>query len=506
MANPNRNRQTGNLKAESLPMSYETAIARMYALGHELANAPSHKFDLAHMRVLLAALNHPERKFPGVLIAGTNGKGSTAATLASILRASGLRTGLYTSPHLVRINERIRISGDEISDDDFALLHDVVDRTAERLVEDGELPWHPSFFEMLTAIAFEYFAQNKVEIAVLEVGMGGRLDATNVIEPRVSVITDISLDHQKFLGNTVAEIAREKAGIIRPCGVVVTLPQQPQANDVIGNTILELGAQAVSAVPYVPPVSPASDRYLVRGPGQPSESAAERRKNAAHGASRGSEEHSDQAPAGRQKDREKEAFPVSRYPLQVMGKQILVETPLVGRHQLRNIALAIATAEVLRHQGFAITPETIERGIRETRWPGRFQVMPAEGGTPEYVFDVAHNPAGAWALRSTLSACYEDRPLTFVFGAMRDKAIAEIAEILFPLAVRVIATQADNPRSATPAEIREAAAHTLTDIEDAVDVASALDRACSVGSQDVVVITGSIYIVGEAMRILGVKV
>jgi dihydrofolate synthase/folylpolyglutamate synthase len=450
-------------------MSYETAVARMYALGHELTQTPSHKFDLAHMRVLLEALNHPERKFPGVLIAGTNGKGSTAATLASILRASGLRTGLYTSPHLVRINERIGINGSEISDDDFALLHDVVDCTAERLVEEGELPWHPSFFETLTAIAFEYFAQNKVEIAVLEVGMGGRLDATNVIEPRVSVITDISLDHQKFLGNTVAEIAREKAGIIRPGGVVVTLPQQPQANDVIGSTILELGAQGVSAVPYVPPVSPGSDEYLTR------ESAPE--------------------------------CLASRYPLQVMGKQISVETPLVGRHQLRNIALAIATAEVLSHQGFPITPETIERGIRETRWPGRFQVMPAQGTAPEYIFDVAHNPAGAWALRSTLSACYEDRPLTFVFGAMRDKAIGEIAEILFPLAARVIATRADNPRSATPDEIREAATRTATDIEDAMDVASALDRARALaGPRGIVVITGSIYIVGEAMRVLGVRV
>jgi len=472
-------------------MSYETAVARMYALGHELTQTPSHKFDLAHMRVLLGALNHPERKVPGVLIAGTNGKGSTAATLASILRASGLRTGLYTSPHLVRINERIRINGAEISDQDFALLHDVVDRTAERLVEEGELPWHPSFFEMLTAIAFEYFAQNKVEIAGLEVGMGGRLDATNVIEPRVSVITDISLDHQRFLGDTVAEIAREKAGIIRPGGVVVTLPQQPQANDVIGNRILELGAQGVSAVPYVPPVSPASAQYLVRNTGEKLLIAEV------------AEEHAEDA----EKSAAQAEGHISRYPLQVMGKQILVETPLVGRHQLRNIALAIATAEVLSHQGFAIAPEAIERGIRETRWPGRFQVMPAKHGAPEYVFDVAHNPAGAWALRSTLSACYEDRPLTFVFGAMRDKAIGEIAEILFPLAVRVIATRADNPRSATPDEIREAAARTATDIEDAIDVASALDRARSLaGPQGVVVITGSIYIVGEAMRVLGVRV
>src|SRR5215469_4910746 len=287
-------------------MSYENAIARMYALGHELAQTPSNKFDLAHMRVLLEALEHPELRTPGVLIAGTNGKGSTAATLASILQASGIRTGLYTSPHLVRINERIRINGEPISDDDFAGIHDLVDRTAERLVSENELPWHPSFFEMLTAIAFEYFAREKVSIAVLEVGMGGRLDATNVVEPLVSVITDISLDHQKFLGNTVSEIAREKVGIIRPGGVVVTLPQQPEANDVIGNAILELGAQGVSAVQYVPPVSPASTQYSVPST-QKKHFSGENAKAENVG-------------------------PLYRYPLQVMGAQILVETPLVGRH------------------------------------------------------------------------------------------------------------------------------------------------------------------------------
>src|SRR5580698_5595918 len=450
-------------------MSYETAVARMYALGYELSQTPSHKFDLAHMRMLLAALNHPERRFPGVLVAGTNGKGSTAATLASILRVSGLRTGLYTSPHLVRINERIRIDGVEISDHDFALLHDVVDRTAERLVEDGELPWHPSFFEMLTAIAFEYFAQNKVEIAVLEVGMGGRLDATNVIAPRVSVITDISLDHQKFLGNTVAEIAREKAGIIRPGGVVVTLPQQPQANDVIGNTILELGAQGVSAVPYVPPVSPGSTQYLI--------------PNAEKG---------------------KAGF-VYRYPLQVLGQQILVDTPLVGRHQLRNVALAVTTAVELNQQGFSgITAKSIERGVRETRWPGRFQVIAARAGWPEMVLDVAHNPAGAWALRSALSEQYGDRPLIFVFGAMRDKAISEMTEILFPLAERVIATRPENPRAASPEEIQQAAARTGVEVETVEDVRQAVERACALAKAGtVVVITGSIYLVGEVMSIIG---
>ncbi len=453
----------------------------MYALGHELAQTPSHKFDLEHMHVLLAALENPERRFPAVLIAGTNGKGSTAATLASILRASGLRTGLYTSPHLIRINERIQINGEQVSDDTFALLHDLVERTAERLVEDGELPWHPSFFEMLTAIAFEYFATSKVEIAVLEVGMGGRLDATNVVEPRVSVITDISLDHEKFLGTTITEIAREKAGIIRPRGAVVTLPQSPQANEVIGSAILEEDAHAVSAVPYVPPVSPKAELYLQR-----------------HSIAEEAEIHAKSA-------EKRLSQPIARYPLQVMGKQILIETPLVGRHQLRNVALAVATAEELNKQGFATTAETIERGIRETNWPGRFQVISNSDGSSEFVLDVAHNPAGAWALRSTLSNCYDGRRIILVFGAMRDKAIGEMAEILFPLAERVIATCADNPRSATPEEIQEAAVRTQAEIELAGDVASAIERASTSSAADaIVVITGSIYVVGEAMRALGV--
>jgi len=456
-------------------MSYETAVAQMYALGHELAQTPSQKFDLAHMRVLLAALGHPEKSLPSVLVAGTNGKGSTAATLASILQASGLKSGLYTSPHLVQINERIKVNGEPIRDDDFALLHDVVDRTAERLVTEGDLPWHPSFFEMLTAMAFEHFARVRPDLAVLEVGMGGRLDATNVVEPRVSVITDIALDHQKYLGNTIGEIAREKAGIIRPGGVVVTLPQLPEANDVIGNTILDLGARAANAVPYVPPVSPGSTQYLVTS-GQWSVASGQ-------------------------------PFVAQRYPLEVLGETILVESPLVGRHQLRNGALAIATAGALREQGFTqITAKSIERGIRETHWPGRFQVVPSDGRCPEYVLDVAHNPAGAWAVRSTLSAAYGERPFTMVFGVLRDKAVAEIAEILFPIAEQVIVTHANNPRSASVEEIRQAA-RVAGAIREASDVAAALEHAGKIaGREGLVVVTGSIYIVGEAMQQLGLRI
>jgi dihydrofolate synthase/folylpolyglutamate synthase len=198
---------------------------------------------------------------------------------------------------------------------------------------------------------------------------------------------------------------------------------------------------------------------------------------------------------------------VSRYPLQVLGREILVETPLVGRHQLRNVALAVAAAEELHRQGFSITAEAVERGIRETHWPGRFQVVPGTAESPEMVLDVAHNPAGAWALRSTLSAFYEERPLTFVFGAMRDKAIGEMAEILFPLAERVVITRAENPRSATPEEIRAAAMRTFVEMTDAVEVGTALARARSLaGPTGVVVVTGSIYVVGEAMRHLGVRI
>ncbi|MGH9555984.1 MAG: bifunctional folylpolyglutamate synthase/dihydrofolate synthase, partial [Terriglobales bacterium] len=389
--------------------SYADSVAQLLALGHELHATPAHKFDLANMRVLLDALGHPERRFASVLIAGTNGKGSTAATLASILVAAGHPTGLYTSPHLRRVNERLQVNGEEIADDAFAAIHQRVEQAATRLVRAGNLPWHPSFFEMLTAMAFCHFAEAGVRIAVLEVGMGGRLDATNVVEPVVSVITDVALDHQKYLGNTIAEIAHEKAGIIRERGVVVTLPQHPQANDVIGNTILERYARGVSAVPYVPPVSPGA------------------------GGMTGS------------------------YPLEVMGQTIAVDSPLIGRHQLRNVALAIAAAVELNAAGFALTARDIERGIRETRWRGRFQRIAATAGSPEYVLDAAHNPSGAWALRSTLSERFAERPITLVFGAMRDPAIAEMAEVLCPLAAHVHATPAATPRSATPEAVRDAA-------------------------------------------------
>jgi dihydrofolate synthase/folylpolyglutamate synthase len=437
-----------------VPVTFESAIAKLLELGQELAVV--RKFDLDHMRTLAAALGNHQRRFPSVLIAGTNGKGSTAATLASIMQAAGYRTGLYTSPHLLHVNERIQIDQEPISNAEFSVMFERVENAATALVAQGSLPWHPSFFEMLTAIALEYFASAGVDLAVLEVGLGGRLDATNIVDPLLSIITDIDFDHQKFLGNTLPEIAREKAGIIRRDGLVVLLPQHPQVNDTLGHCIEDLGAVAVNAAKFMPPLTPdARDPML------------------------------------------------TRFPIVFGGKEIHVASPLVGRHQFRNVALAITAAEQLKKFGFTVLPEHVEEGVRTTVWPGRFQVMPRSGDFPEAVLDVAHNPAGAWALRSALSTFYEDRPLTFVFGAMRDKAIAEIAGILFPLAERVIATQAHNTRAASTAEIVEAAQQSGVEAIAADTVQHAVELAGTLaGEKGVVVITGSIYIVGEALGVL----
>jgi dihydrofolate synthase/folylpolyglutamate synthase len=438
-------------------ISYDSAVQQLLALGHELST--NRKFDLEHIRILTAALGHPERRFQSVLIAGTNGKGSTAATLASIITTAGYRTALYTSPHLVRVNERIQVNGEQISDVEFALIYERVNAAAGDLVKRGSLPWHPSFFEMLTAMAFEYFASAGVELAVLEVGMGGRLDATNIVEPCLSVITDIDLDHQKFLGETLPEITHEKAGILRANTKIVLLPQHPVVNDALGREIIDHGAKAVSAVRNMAPVTPAND-------------------SGAEAAGKG-------------------------FRISIMGEEVMIASPLRGRHQLRNLALAITAAEELNNLGFKVSARDIEVGVRTTRWPGRFQVIPAHHGYSEIVLDVAHNPAGAWALRSALSTFYEDKKLIFVFGAMRDKAIAEIAGILFPLAERVIVTQAGNPRAAAAHEIAELAQHTQSEMIEEKSVASALERAKHLaGNSGVVVITGSIYIVGEAMELL----
>jgi dihydrofolate synthase / folylpolyglutamate synthase len=447
-------------------ISYPSAVESLYALGYEL-HLPR-KFELAHMRRLCRALGDPQLRFPSVLIAGTNGKGSTAATLASILQASAHRTALYTSPHLLRINERIAIDGQPIADRDFAEAYERVTAAASKLVAAGELPHHPSFFETLTAMAFGFFAAAGVEITVLEVGMGGRLDATNIVAPILSVITDIDLDHQKHLGHSIAEIAAEKAGILRPGIPAITLPQNPQANQVLGQRMIEVGARAVSAVRNVPSLSPQAGALV--------------------------------ASSSRE----------TRFRLSVLGEEVEIVSPLVGRHQLRNLALAVTAAEELAALGFHITAESIALGTRQTRWPGRFHRLDATASRPEIVVDVAHNPAGAWALSAALSEHLEghgERPMVLLFAAMADKAVSEMAQILWPQMAHVVLTRvAGTPRAADPADLARLAQSLGVEHSVSANVGEGLELALAqarrLGPEAVLVIAGSIYLAGEALPTL----
>ncbi|MDR3728117.1 MAG: bifunctional folylpolyglutamate synthase/dihydrofolate synthase [Terracidiphilus sp.] len=434
-------------------MSYTAAIDELNAMVAELYTRPGHprrKFSLGEIRILLAALGDPHLRFPSVLIAGTNGKGSTAASLASILTASGLRTGLYTSPHLARANERIRLDGAEIADDDFATLYFRVHDAAQRLVQSGELAQLPSFFEVLTAMAFLHFAQVGAEIAVVEVGMGGRLDATNILEPLLSVITDISLDHTEWLGSTIAAITGEKAGILRAGGTLITLPQHPEANQVLGEEATRLNVRGVSAAAYMP-----LDATL-DGP----------------------------------------------YSIEVLGQVIEIDSPLTGAHQRRNLALAIAAAvELAGKPGFAVTPASIAAGVRQTSWPGRLERIRTDG--QEWILDVAHNPAGAWALRAGLKNVFvEGKPRTLVFSCLRDKPLTEMAQILFMLFDQVIVAPMHTARATGLDDLLAAATATGTAAIGAESVAQALQLAQERAQGGVIVVSGSVYLVGEVRSIL----
>ena len=487
-------------QASQTKPSYDAAIASLSTLIPELLSMPGlprRKFSLHEIGVLCAALGNPQAKFPCVLIAGTNGKGSTASTLASIAREAGLRVGLYTSPHLERVNERIRlllppsvgapglasetwVSAEtgfpditDIPDQAFANHYFHIHSTAEDLVAAGKLPKLPSFFEYLTALAFLHFAGSRVDLAILEVGMGGRLDATNIVEPILSVITDISLDHQEWLGNTIALIAREKAGILRPSGALVILPQHPEANQAIGEIAVQLDVRAISATPYMPSLHASS---------------------------------------------------VDAYPVEVEGQTILVDSPLKGAHQHRNVALAIASAvELAQSHAFPITPSAIEMGIRNTHWPGRLESIPIPGHPP-IILDVAHNPAGAWALRAALSTTaggttqshepgapglafetWEGKRggtgQTLIFACLRDKPLREMTQILFPIFDHVILAPIHSPRATEVEELLAAAAATGVPSTAASTVEEAIQLARQLHPQRIV-ISGSLYLVGEARTLL----
>jgi len=320
---------------------------------------------------------------------------------------------------------------------------------AQQLVLDGGLPQLPSFFEILTAQAFLCFAEAGVDMAVLEVGMGGRLDATNIVDPLLSVITDISLDHTEWLGSTIAAISREKAGILRRDGTLITLPQHPEANQVLGEVAVELNVRGVSAAPYMPSVAAASS-----GP----------------------------------------------YQVEALGAAVEVDSPLSGAHQHRNIALAIAAAvELATQHGLPVTPATIAEGIHETRWPGRLERVRKAG--VDWILDVAHNPAGAWALRAGLHEA-ESQTRVLIFSCLRDKPITEMAQILFPLFDLVILAPIHAARAASLDDLLSAAEATGTPASAADSVGQALQLAVRHGGGGLVVVSGSVYLVGEARSLL----
>jgi dihydrofolate synthase/folylpolyglutamate synthase len=473
-------------------MTYEQAMERLAALGPEVrvgragdktaAGFVPRKFALEHMRALLTALGEPQLRFKSVLIAGTNGKGSTAATLASVAHAAGIRTGLYTSPHLENVTERVRISTasglEEIPQAAFGEVFGRVDAAARALVESGGLPHYPSYFEVMTAVGFCYFAEQGVELAVLEVGLGGRLDATNAAEPLVSVITDIGIDHTEYLGHTLREIAGEKAGILRQDGVLVTLSQHPEANAAIGEAAMRLNVRGVDAARCLPGTR--------QGIG-----------------------HREQAVGASLLER-------NRYELSIDGAVIAVDSPLAGQHQQRNLALALATAIELRtNHGFAIPDAAIEAGIRNTVWPGRLEWVPGRDGHAPLLLDVAHNPAGAWTLRAALAQLPDEMPRTLIFSALADKPIEEMAQVLLPLfdatsgdparaRDHVVLAPIQNARAATVEELL-AVAHKLdVPAHAAPHLPAALAQAQAVTpAEGVIVATGSIFLVGELRRLVG---
>jgi dihydrofolate synthase/folylpolyglutamate synthase len=431
---------------------FDEALQYLLSLGHETLAI---KLGLKNTERLLEALDNPQSSFPAVQIAGTNGKGSTAVMLEAMARAAGLRTGLYTSPHLQSITERIRINNQELSREDFARLTGKVRSTAGRLVAEGALETLPTFFEHLTAIAFAAFAEAEVQLAILETGLGGRLDATTTARADVVAITPVALDHQEYLGETLIEIAAEKAAIIRPGVIAITAPQTREALDVImercaasgvalrhGNCVVEtLGAEDVGRV----------------------RASFETR--------------------------------VERYENVLLG--------LRGRHQITNASLAIALAEALRERRFQIPHAAILEGLESAAHLGRLELRRAHG-TPDILFDGAHNAAGARALRDFLDE-FVQAPITLIFGAMRDKDLAEISSMLFPVARHLILTRPTNPRAATPETLARLVPQGLDSsrITHAPSVIEALSVArAQTSSEGIICVTGSLYLVGEAQSAL----
>ncbi len=433
-------------------MRYEAAVRYLLSLGRELAaptQAAAAKFDLENNLVLAERLGHPERAYPSTHIAGTNGKGSAAAFLESILRHAGLRTGLNTSPHLEKINERIRINGQEISDEPFAETLTHIHALIEELLAASKLRAHPTYFECVTAMAFEHFARERVNFGVFEVGLGGRLDATNILSPLVTIITRIDFDHESFLGHSLREIAAEKAGILKPGVPVVLAGQRQEAHEVIVARATELGCPVV----------------------EPAELFQVNQESMEDGCVRA------------------RVFDANS------GTTFEIAPNLPGRFQLQNALNAVATARLLHNRGFQITDEAIMRGIAETVWPGRLEKLQSD---PAVYLDGAHNPGAARELAHFLEQNFAGRKVWLVYAALRDKAVDEVAGLLFPHAAEVIFTAPRISRAVSAPQLAEIAGHHAARFSVIPDAERAFERALAQAApEDAIFITGSLYLVGQ---------
>ncbi|PWT89476.1 MAG: bifunctional folylpolyglutamate synthase/dihydrofolate synthase [Blastocatellia bacterium] len=425
-------------------MHFDEAVQYLLSLGNEVSTM---KLGLRTSELLFESLHNPERSFPAVQIAGTNGKGSVTAILDSICRSAGIKTGRYTSPHLTSITERITINGQVISEEKFARYATRVRESAEALVTSRVLEALPTFFEHVTAIALMAFHEAEVDLAILETGLGGRLDSTTAAHARLVAITQIALDHQQYLGNTLREIAAEKAAIIRRGMEAVVGPQSPEAWEVIA-------AQCVANE-----VIPAHDNWRVEEIATSND---------------------------------------GRYCVTIHTEYDTYERlqlGLRGQHQIENTVIAIQLAESLRKLGFSIARQAIIAGVQAARHPGRLELF---SSNPPVLLDGAHNPAGAQALRNYLEQ-FASRPLVLIFGAMVDKQLEQMATVLFPVANKLVLTPVNNSRSASTDLLRSIATKMGSDSKITIATSSlqALDIAKSQSEQGLICVAGSLYLIGE---------
>ncbi|MCK5418574.1 MAG: bifunctional folylpolyglutamate synthase/dihydrofolate synthase, partial [Desulfobacterales bacterium] len=393
---------------------------------------------LETIKRILSALGNPQENFTSIHVAGTNGKGSVASALSSILHESGYKVGLYTSPHLVRFNERICINNCQISDADVVKSYKAVQQ-----VHHGDRS--PTFFEFATAMALYEFGRQKVEWAVIETGMGGRYDATNIITPAISIITNVSMEHRDYLGNTLAQITREKAGIIKQRTPVVTAVKQKQAQSVVQRVAHKKSA----------PVFMLGKDFTVR--------------------------------------RNRTGY-FSYYGIENTWHDL--QTPLLGHYQVQNAALALAASELLNKLKAEISFKSIKNGLTKTRWPGRLEIV---SDKPLVILDGAHNLIAARNLSKFLAANLVNRRIILVVGILDDKPYGSMLKSLLPVCSRAIITRAKTDRALPPQKLYATAKKIISDVTTVADVAKAAKHAIeTAGPDDVVCIAGSLYVVGEA--------